>query len=191
MTAQPVEDEPVDTGALDDLSLTLNQLAAAVAALSDDVPAALDVDDSSEAVVRLLADLREQRKALAEIEAYVEACAVKRLAYGQQRVGEYVAEVRGGKDRKAWQHDRLAFAACQDLAVDDMGVVVPEVAQIVGQVRDRLLNCAQISGWRVLQLRPLGIDVEAYCESVPGRRTVQVTPAVEAAADSPAHGDAA
>jgi len=169
-----------DVKALDDLGATLTDLAEAVARLSDDVPAALDVDDSSEAVVRLLADLREQRKQLAEMEAYVEAAAVKRLKYGQQQVGEFIAEVKGGKDRKSWQHDDLAWAVCRPIAVNEnTGEVVTEIAEIIDQVRSRLLNCAQVSGWRVTQLRPLGIDPERYCESTPGRKTVQVTPAIE------------
>ena len=66
-------------GALDVLSATLNTLHTAITDLADDVPAALDVDDTTEAVVSLLHDLREQRKALAQMEAYVEAAAVKRL----------------------------------------------------------------------------------------------------------------
>lgn len=168
-----------DVVALDVLGHTLNQLAAAVSDLSDDVPAALDVDDSTDAVVRLLADLREQRKALAAIEAYVESAAVKRLKYGQQQVGDFIAEVRGGKDRRNWQHDDVAFAVCRDLATDDQGVVIPDMAQVIDLVRSRIMNCAQVSGWRVTQLRPLGLDPDDFSESVPGRKTVTVTPAIE------------
>jgi hypothetical protein len=170
-----------DVKALDDLGATLTDLAEAVARLSDDVPAALDVDDSSEAVVRLLADLREQRKQLAEMEAYVEAAAVKRLKYGQQQVGDFIAEVKGGKDRKAWRHDDLAWAVCRPLAVNEnTGEVVTEIAEIIDQVRSRLLNCAAVSYWRTTQLKPLGINPDDYSESTPGRRTVTVTSAIEA-----------
>lgn len=177
MTAQPVE--PVDTGALDDLSLTLNELASAVTRLSDDVPAALDVDDSTEAVVRLLADLREQRKALAEMEAYVEAAAVKRIPYGQTRIGDWIVDVKGGKDRREWKHDDLAWAVVRDVAVDkDTGEVVEEARQIVDEVRSRLLNCIGISYWRTTQLKPLGIDADDYSTSTPGRRTVRLIDAL-------------
>lgn len=177
MTAQPVE--PEDTGALDELSRTLNELAAAVTRLSDDVPAALDVDDSIDAVVRLLADLREQRKALAEIEAYVEAAAVKRLPYGQTRVGDLIADVKGGADRKVWEHDRLTWAVCESMTVDQNGERVPEIVEIVNEVRSRILNCASVAYWRTNQLRPLGIDPDRYSVKTPGRRTVRLIDALE------------
>ena len=168
-------------GALDVLSATLNTLHTAITDLADDVPAALDVDDTTEAVVSLLHDLREQRKALAQMEAYVEAAAVKRLKYGQQQVGEFIAEVKGGKDRRAWQHDDLAWAVCRPLAVNEnTGEVVTEIAEIIDQVRARLLNCAAVSYWRTTQLKPLGINPDDYSESTPGRRTVTVTSAIEA-----------
>lgn len=177
MTPPDIEDE----GALNTLAQTLLALSSSISDLADDVPAALDVDDSTTAVVELLHDLREERKRLAEMEAYVEACAVKRLKYGQQQVGDFIAEVKGGKDRKAWRHDDLAWAVCRPLAVnEDTGEVVTEIAEIIDQVRSRLLNCAAVSYWRTTQLKPLGINPDDFCESAAGRKTVTVTPAIDA-----------
>lgn len=181
--------ETDDVVALDVLGHTLSVLHTAVADLSDDVPAALDVDDSTDAVVRLLADLREQRKSLQEIEAYVEAAAVKRLKYGRQQVGDFIAEVKGGKNRTAWQHDDLAWAVCRPLCVDTTtGEINPEARQLVDQVRSRLLDAAAVSYWRVGILRQLDVNPEDFCTSEPGRKTCQVTPA-DAAEPVPVVGD--
>lgn len=177
MTAQPVQ--PVDTGAVDALDFTLADLRHYINRLSDEVPVALDFDDTTETVVRLLHDLRTQRKALAEIEAFVEAAAVKRLPWGKSQIGDLLVDVKGGTDRKVWEHDRLAWEVCQSIAVDDNGEVVPEIAQIINQARSRILNCASVAYWRTNQLRPLGIDPDNFCQKVPGRRTVALTPAID------------
>lgn len=175
--------EPPDLGVLDALGADFADLTRVIGTLGENVPMALDVDDTTETVVRLLADLRAQRQELARIEAFVEAAAAKRLRYGRHQVGDLIAEVRGGATRKTWEHDRLAFAVCQDITVDPAtGEVQPEVADIVGKVRDRLINCAAISYWRSTQLKPLGIDVDKFCLTEPGRKTVQVTPAIDEAA---------
>lgn len=186
MTAQPdfhPEYEPPDTGSADALGMDFAELRHAIRRLGDDVPAALDVDDTTEAVVRLLDDLRTQRKRLAELEAFVEAAAVNRIPYskGPQRFGDLLVEVRGAKwSRAHWNHPSLVHAVCGDLIYDkDTGVPVEEVAQIVHMVRDRILAAASINYWRATVLRDQGLDPDDYADKVLGRRTVSLTPAVD------------
>lgn len=176
---------------MSDVPIELALIEGATKRLGEAIPAALDVDTRPEPAVELLATVRGLRKGLADLEAWLEGECVTRLHYGQQRLGEYVAEVRGGKDRREWRHDDLAWAVVRDVCVDtSTGEIVPEARQIVDEVRSRLLNCAQISGWRVLQLRPLGIEADDYCTCTPGRRTVQVTPAVDETAQPEPHDQA-
>lgn len=173
---------------MDTLMFDLADLAHIVKRLGDSVLGALDTDDTAESVVHLLAELRTQRKALADLEAFVEAAAVKRIPYSKapQRIAGQVVEVRGGSSKwGAWRHDDLAWAVCRDIATDkETGEVVPEVAQIIDQARSALLNCASIAYWRTTQLKPLGIDAADYAERVPSRRTVSLTPAVDEAGAS-------
>lgn len=174
MTAAPDYAIP-QPGEVVSLEAAFIDLARVTARFSEDVPLYLDSNDSPEAALLLLHDLREARKALASIEAFVEAEASDRMPRREFRWSGFVAELKGGQDRKAWRHDDVAWAIVHPLTVDPMtGEVDRAAAELVGKARDALINCAQITGWRVTQLRPLGIDPSNYCETTTGRRTVHV-----------------
>lgn len=180
MTAEYSSPDPGDPLALEE---DFAQLARLLDRLNEDSGARLAQADDDLAALELLFDLRESRKKLAEIEAAVEATAAQRM--GRQRVEwpGFIAERKGGLDRKHWRNDDVAWAVIKPLAVDANGEYDDAAVSLISQARDRLVNCAQITGWRVTQLRPLGIDPEQYCEVTTGRRTVMVSRAV---ADAPA-----
>jgi hypothetical protein len=179
------EYEPPDTGSADALTLDFAELAHSILRLGEDVPVALDEDDTTETVVQLLADLRRHRKALHDLEAFVEAAAVQRIPFSKapQRIGDQLVEVRGSKwTRTRWNHPSLARAVCADLIYDqETGAVNEEMASAVGAVADRILAAGHIDYWRATLLRQDGIDPDAFSEQVLGRRTVQLTPAVDEA----------
>lgn len=163
------------SGDPDAVTLTIAQITVLLNRLSTDVPAHLDANQTHETAIGLLAELREARQALQSIEAFTEAEAAARLGKGKHTVDGWQVEVRGGGTWKDWQHDRLAFAVCRDLAVDpSTGELVPEAVQIIDAVRSRLLNCARPS-WRTTQLEPLGIAPGDYARWETGRRTVALT----------------
>lgn len=142
--------------------------------LNEDSMHRLDQADDDLAALELLFDLREARQKLAEIEASVEAVAAQRMAAPKVEWPGFVAERKGGADRKSWEHDRLAWAVVHPLCVDVNGETDDTAAALVAQVRDRLLNCAAVSYWRVTQLRQLGLNPSDYCSTTTGRRTVHV-----------------
>lgn len=171
MTAQPVDLEPPADAPSAQVGRDLADLAATVAALSETVLLALDDDDTTEAVVQLLADLHAHRTELQRLEAFVNAAAAKRLRRnGKQTVAGIKLHV--GSSRVAWKNDDLAKDACRDLYVDKAtGEIDPEARQIVDLVRSRLLLCAR-PDWRLTALREIGIDPADYHEW--GRRTVSI-----------------
>jgi hypothetical protein len=144
-----------------------------LAELSSGAPAVLDGADA-DAAVRLLASLRLHRQALASIEAYAETAVGRLLNKGQHKVAGYQVTVHSAGRWTEWRHDDVAFAVCRDIAVDPAsGEVVPEVMQIINQVRSRLMNCARPE-WRLTQLANAGVDPGDYAKWVKGRRTVQL-----------------
>jgi hypothetical protein len=175
MSAAPEYDVPAPGDPLA-LERDFDEIGHLITRMGEDVPAHLDVFDTAEAACALLFDLRETRKRLADLEAYVEAQAAGRMLGKVLRFEGFVAERKGGQDRRNWRHDEIAWAVCHPLIVDANGEVDDSAAELVGMVRDRLINCAQISGWRINQLRPLGIEPADYCETTTGRRTVHVRP---------------
>jgi len=178
MTAASDYDIP-QPGEAVSLEADFDDIGRAITRLSEDVPAHLDLFDSAEAACMLLFDLRETRKRLADLEAYVEAEAARRMPGPELRFEGFVAERKGGQDRRQWRHDELAWAVLRPLVVDSNGEVDESAAELVGMVRDRLLECAQVSGWRLTKLKPLGIEPSDYCETTTGRRTVHVRPDLE------------
>lgn len=149
-------------------------LSCTLADLEVDVPAMLD-DCTDDEAVRLLADLRERRLKLAEVESYVETQVSRRLGKGKHKAAGWQVQVHSDGRWTDWRHDDVAWKVCRDIAVDPAtGEVVPEVAQIVDEVRSRILNCARPS-WRLTPLRDLGLDPSDFATWQCGRASVTLT----------------
>ena len=78
--------------------------------------------------------------------------------------------VRRGKNRKEWQHDALAGAVV-DAHMDATGGELPDP----DTVRTWITDAAGISYWKVTALKELGIEVEDYCATLPGKPGVSIT----------------
>jgi hypothetical protein len=158
--------------------LVLGEISSAIDDLDNDVVAVLG-EDNMASTVRLLHEIRTERQRLAIIEAQVEAECARRMPDKVFRGDGLVAERKGGAKRVAWRHDDLAWAVVNRHVVDGNGEVDPVAAELVGKIRDDLLNAAAISYWRTTQLRLLGIDPGDYSTTEVGRRTVHVHPELE------------
>lgn len=183
MTAAPEYQGPDPTPAETAAAFIEGDLAALAANLGDlslDVPKFLDAADVA-GVVQLLAVLRQYADMLGQITDDVRRAVANRLGKGKHTVAGWQVEVKGGGGWSDWQHDRLAWKVCADLTVDpETGEVVAEVADIVDQVRSRLLNAAGIGYWRTTQLKPLGIDPAEFASWKPAKRGVVLTKDVSA-----------
>lgn len=169
MTAAPDFQTPDPS----ELETALAFLTLTLAEFSESIPTYLDGQDDNGAV-RLLADLRQRLGALKDLEAYVATDVAKRLGKGEHKVAGWQVKVHSAGRWTDWRHDDVAFAVCRDLAVDpDTGNIVPEVVQIVDQVRSRLLNCARTE-WRLTQLAKVGVDPGDYAKWTKGHSTVQL-----------------
>jgi hypothetical protein len=141
---------------------------------------ALDGDDL--ALVHTLRHVREARQRVTLIERALEDAATRAWTSGAGRLaldGEWVAERRFGKDRKAWKHEDLQRAVVAEAvaraSVDTVTGEIIEPNATTWAVRDALVATANPS-WRVTALRELDIDPDEYCASEPGRATIQITP---------------
>lgn len=167
-------------GEVDSLDRIFDALDSAIDALSTETNLHLEMFGDPEAACQLLLRTRDTRKRLQELEAAVEATAAQRMTGKELRWGDFVAERRGGWRRVSWRHDDVAWRLIADIAVDARtGEVSEDLAAAVSAARDRIVNAASISGWRVTQLRPAGIDPDDYSESIESRRTVEVRRNVE------------
>lgn len=79
-------------------------------------------------------------------------------------------QVFRGKDRKKWDHEALTKA-----------VVDAHLAETQGEIPDPFTVARWITAvatpayWKTSGLKPLGIDVDEYCESVQGSRGLRIT----------------
>ena len=180
MSAAPeYEPSPTETAG----AFVEGDLAGLVANLGDlsiDVPKFLDATDTAGAV-QLLDALRAHADMLGQITDTVRRHVADRLGKGKHQVAGFQVEVKSGGGWTNWQHDKVAWEACRDIAADPAtGEIVPEVADIVDRVRSRILNCAGVSYWRTTQLAPLNIDPAGFAEWKRVKRGVVITRDVEA-----------
>jgi hypothetical protein len=89
-----------------------------------------------------------------------------------------VIERRQSSERRAWRSDELLDELLR-LAVADpeTGEVLDDEAAIRARFVQVLVDCVPFTGslkWRLEALRELGIDPDEWCETKPGRTTVQV-----------------
>lgn len=92
--------------------------------------------------------------------------------------GMPVLERRRGTDRKQWQSEQLVALLCASaLQPDENGEIPRTTAEAVERAAELLTRCAPFTssmGWRVAALRALSIDPDEWCETAPGRITVQI-----------------
>lgn len=139
---------------------------------------AIDTADVEE-LAHLHVALVKARQRLATICTIVEQVLVdvmpdKRL----ELPGLPVLERRRGTDRKAWQSVDLLDELFRRAVVDtETGEVLDDEALIRQRLHEVLVDCVPFTGslgWRVTALRDLGLDPDEWCETKPGRTSIQI-----------------
>lgn len=88
-----------------------------------------------------------------------------------------MVERRRGTDRKSWDWEGLLPTLIR-LVVDPDGTgEMPDAGEVVSRMRaliSEVIGVTPSKGPRVRQLRELGLDPDEWCESSPGRVSVQI-----------------
>lgn len=133
-----------------------------------------DVEELAGLHVAVRSDLARLRTIADDLEARLAEVMPKVL----ELPGLPVLERRAGKDRRAWQSDELLTRVVR-LSLDPEGTgefpTDPMVA--VDLVVTGVKACAPITPsmqWRVGALRALDLDPDEWCETKPGRTSVQI-----------------
>lgn len=170
---------------VDSIAATIGALTVAVDATDRQTLAFLDREGDAATALCLLAQVRNQRVRLAQVESSLETEAARRMRKERlDRVelpGVGVFERKSGTARKQWDHSAVAGRVVQTLLVDPTtGEPAPEeYRDFAYLLRDRLLEAGHVDYWRATQLRALGVNPDDFCTSTPGRSSVQYTPAGE------------
>lgn len=177
MTAEYTSPDPGDPTALE---ADFRELARVLDRLNEDSGARLEHADDDLAALELLFDLREALGKLRDITAAVEATAAQRMRGPVTAWPGFIAERKGGTTNHKWDDKEVAWSLLLPLATDSNGEVDDSAADMIAQVRDRILDCASISYWRVGALKTAGVpDPYRFRTSEKGRYTVHVKRAAE------------
>lgn len=138
----------------------------------------LAIDGQTDLLAFGLDRIRELRRVLGDLERNVESHIVDLMAGKTEAVdGLGTLERRRGTDRKAWQSDQLLDAVVQ-VAVDPEGTgEIGTAGDVLDAVVQAITACVPITaslGWRVTALRERGFDPDEWCETKPGRTSVQI-----------------
>ena len=136
--------------------------------------------DDYEALIELLVEVREWRRQLGDLEREIEGAAIEHLpARKVDVVGVGVVELRTGAKRKKWDSEALVSRLVRDALYDPATGEArhASVAESVDAAVAAVTACAPFTGsmgWRAGALRDHGIDPDEWCESAPGRKTIQI-----------------
>lgn len=139
------------------------------------------VDD----LAALLHQCRDARRALTDLEHLVEDTLASKLTDKRTELDGMVLEMRGGNVRKKWDSERLLSEVLRRGIDPDGTGVLPEPAELLERARSVVARCVPVTpslGWRVGALRDLGLDPDEWCETTPGRKSVQIHAGKEQAA---------
>lgn len=164
-------------------NVTLSNLAADVEALDQNLPDWLTGVEGELPVLYALADVREARQQLAQIESSLERAAAVRMTGKPIAVTDppLYAKRRYGKDRKEWKWDDLLRELVSPVAVDSAtGEVLPGAFEASAVIRD----CIGFAYGRVGAIKKRGVDPDEFCTAVPGRVTVTVSRTIPEADDA-------
>lgn len=150
-------------------------LGAAMEAVDKAAQGLMDAPDTLD-LLNALADVRELRKTLQQIESLLETAAARAMGDDRLEVPGLVATRRGGARRK-WAPDHADLISSRLLEshyVTEQGEIDQELAKVIEDARADLLECAHIDYWKTTLLTERGIKFSDCCETTFSRRTVQV-----------------
>ena len=113
----------------------------------------------------LLYDVRFVKGELTHLERDIEDDAARLMPKKIVQTARVTAERRMSTDRRNWQHEELA----KEVLKREWGNI--DHPQDVARILQEYVGW---SYWRVTKLREKDIDPDEYCETTPGRATVQL-----------------
>lgn len=145
------------------------ELAAAILRDRQDLPTDLDVQ---------VQELSRIRKAIASLRLYEERLNNAVLEHKPSK--NFVAaglscEIRGGKDRKAWDSHGLLRELRKVAKRQNVNIATGERVMDDDEALMHVIESAARLEWRVTYLRGNDIEVDEFCETSPGKRTVVIT----------------
>lgn len=163
----------------------LEHLAHAVRYLAQRLPELREACTDPEAtdMAELLAQIQAARTELVALERETEAALVRAMTSDMVCTPRLRVERKRSRDRTAWDHDGWRHDARQQV-LRKAGLLGAQVLTKDGELLDKgalhavLAQVQQVQGSgppKVTALRSLGLDPMDYCETSPGRTTVQVT----------------
>jgi hypothetical protein len=178
--------------AADGMGQAMHWCAAGIKALNDTLASGIEghVDDLEyEVLAETVSWIQEQRKVLAEAEAYV-ARELGRMD-GTPEIIELPdgrhAEVMKGKDRKEWRHDdwkrdvrAAVISHSEELAYLTFVNVDGEIVPQADALQPLLAAVQAVHGSaapKVTALKPLGLSADDYCTTGPGPYSVRISAA--------------
>lgn len=89
-----------------------------------------------------------------------------------------VMERRRGTDRKRWaSEDLLSLIVSRAIIDPETGELLSDPVVLRSRIEDEVRACMPVTGslgWRVTALRERGIEPDEFCETSPGRTSVQI-----------------
>ena len=150
----------------------------AIAGLDPEATSAIDTGDVEE-LAHLHVALTKASQRLATIRSTVEQALVDVMPDKRIELdGLPVLERRQGTDRKQWDHDRLVPVVVRKaLDPDGAGEFPADPFEVMDRVVGMLTKVYPFTpstNPRVTELRALDIDPDEWCETRPGRQSIQI-----------------
>lgn len=164
------------------MTTTPRSLAQAIEDTADTIEHADWTDPKGLDVAAMLADVRDARKRLYELEGQLEDLAGKAMLGDQAENPTIRVERSRYPERKKWQHDEWKRDVRRKI-IQSFNLKGATIISRDGEEMDvslyEVINRAQdvhgASDPRVRRLRDIGLDPDDYCEREPGRWKVEVT----------------
>jgi len=142
------------------------------------LPLLEEAGEDEKALVVLLADLRDARQKLHQLESIVEAATARAMTDKRLELPALgiLAERKGGSVYTRWDHPRVAAQVARRYAVDaQSGEIDETLAEVAEHLATWLLDVAHVDYWRTTALRAIGLNPDTYATKERGRRTVHIT----------------
>lgn len=147
-------------------------------AVLDDQRAALAEAGDLDALASGLAQLEPILRDLRDLARAIEDDVARLMPAKTVEVpGVGVLERRKGTDRRAWDWPSLLPLLIRAYVDPDGTGEMPDAGEVVARMRELIVDVIGVTpskGPRVRQLRELGLDPDEWCESSPGRTSVQI-----------------